>query len=184
MWGSPMIMPAGYMTLVDSAYSLLKFWSDDTFGTDTRKIEDAIKEITALLGGEVIKSVGWDSITGELIPIPAAVFRKINGIDIVGERKVILISSSDDKNQIAVIPIIDAYEFIGTFKCLMPTIINFDPSEWNFTAQSVSPALDIKNNDSMEYVSFKKAGRPRKHDWDKFFHEVVNGGHKLYQMAA
>ena len=194
-----MIMPAGYMTLVDCTYSLLKFWDEDSFGLDTRKIDDAINEITALLGGEVIKSLGWDTITGELIPLPAKIFRTVSGIDLVKIRKPTLISKPIAKHTTAVIPVIHAHDLIGTFKGFLPTIVKFDPLEWDFSAQEFYPSSDNKNDSIVADMSIRKAGRPRKHDWDKFFHEVAlqadgeglaNDGHPdelrkhMFQWAA
>ena len=196
---SRMIMPAGYMTLVDCTYSLLKFWDEDSFGFDTRKIDDAINEITALLCGEVIKAVGWDTITGELIPLPAIIFRTVGGVDLVKIRKPTLISKPIAKHTTAVIPIIDSHGLIATFKGFFPTIVKFDPFEWDFSTQDSLPSSDNKNDTRVVDTSIKKAGRPRKHDWDKFFHEVAlhadgeglaNDGHPdelrkhMFQWAA
>ena len=66
-----MIMPSGFITLFDYVNSLPNYWSEISGDMAERDINDAEREVVALLGGEKLQSFGWNYKTGDILSMPA-----------------------------------------------------------------------------------------------------------------
>jgi len=168
------LMPAGYIAIADCPALITKLWSDDSFGLDTRTIDDAINELTALFGGEILKVYGWDFNGGEIISIPSKLFRADNGIEKIKRKIAFSIFNEASDDFIDVILIIDSDEIIGQFGGYFHSKkYIFDLTDWELTSSiKLSKYKDKNTLDSQEYKIEKRGRRPT-HDWEKFFQEAI-----------
>ena len=137
-------------------------------------INDAEREVVALLGGEKLQSFGWNYKTGDLLPMPASLFRTALGIEILSKREPVSVVEPISKGAVHVIPIVRTSELFGFYKKLNPSfLIKFDASKWKFSELAINSVLDGGETSTSAQRNTKGAGRPRTHNWDLFYHEVV-----------
>jgi hypothetical protein len=169
-----MIMPSGFITLFDYVNSLPNYWSEISGDMAERDINDAEREVVALLGGEKLQSFGWNYKTGDILSMPASIFRTERGIDLVSKSETTLFAEHNTKVGVWVIPLIRISDIFGIYKKLAASHLKpFDASKWQVAEQGTNPDLNIVDAATSSETISKGRGRPRTHNWDLFYHELV-----------
>jgi hypothetical protein len=173
-----MIIPAGYLTLVDAIDAVVTFWSDDSFGQYERSHDEAIERVVSLLGTESIKSVGWHFESGNLLPLPPSLFRSTKGVELVSHRKLTSVINGSNGSACYVIPIIDSYQLADVFKgFLISKQPKFDPQIWDLTSPTDDIIPATAGRSILSTFPIEPQGRKPKHNWDDFWIEAIMYAH-------
>ena len=165
-----MFLPPGYITVADAIDADQSFFSEVDHD---RAVEDSVYDLGVCLAGGALESFGWDVDTGEVLPLPMAVWGRRNSQGLMARRRHLLELQSAQGSR-AVIPLVEVAklsERYGPPDLFRAGIPKFDSNKWDWGAPDSSGST-LTNSENVQHLQ-NKGGRTPTYDWEGYWIQAV-----------